>query len=254
MENLINVDYNESFNVTTITLNRPEKRNALSAQMIQQLQQAIDQLHNDPHTKLVIIKGAGEVFCAGGDLSEFHGDLTQPEALTMLEPMKSVLWKLTTLSVPTVAWMNGLARGGGMELASACDFRFVQSGSNYGFTQGQLGISTGWGGGTLLYERIHKQDAYYWLVTADVREADQLIANRFAQGVFSNHDDIWESELMKPFLNRDIEQLKHWKQQWLQQFDLQMLKTRMDDEVKSCSYLWVSEAHHQAVAQFFNRK
>ncbi|MET3682036.1 enoyl-CoA hydratase/carnithine racemase [Alkalibacillus flavidus] len=250
----INVKRHDDIHTTIVTLNRPAKRNALSFDMIRELSDVVHGLHQDHDTKLVIFTGAGVAFCAGGDLSDFHGDLNQGDALELLTPMKDVLWQITTLPMTTIAWMNGLARGGGMELATACDFRFANEAGHYGFTQGQLGISTGWGGGTLLYERISHQEAYYWLVMADVRSAPELKDIRYVQATFTDGDHILDHELIKPFVARDVEQLLHWKQQWLDARDLTRLKERMDQEVEACSHLWVSEAHRQAVAQFFNRK
>ncbi|MDQ0350510.1 enoyl-CoA hydratase/carnithine racemase [Alkalibacillus filiformis] len=248
---LLNLDQNNQ--TAVVTLNRPDKRNAISLKLIEQLDQIIDQLHRDEQTKLVIITGSSPAFCAGGDLNDFHGDIGQEEAHHLLKKMQQVLWKITTLPIPTIAWMNGLARGGGMELASACDFRFVNEMSNYGFTQGQLAISTGWGGGTLLYERIHPQEAYYWLVTADVRSAEQLKEIGFAQGIFSSEQLELNHPLIEPYTNRSYEQLKHWKDQWLKAQDLQRLKKRMDEEVEACSHMWVGQEHKDAVANFFKR-
>ncbi|GAA0460509.1 enoyl-CoA hydratase/isomerase family protein [Alkalibacillus silvisoli] len=253
MNNLVKVENSKIEQTTILTLNRPEKRNAISIELINQLKVIIEKLHQDDETKLVIITGEGSAFCAGGDLNDFHGEIDQEKAHELLSQMQEVLWQITTLPMPTIAWMNGLARGGGMELASACDFRYVHESGNYGFTQGKLGISTGWGGGTLLYERIHSQEAYYWLVSADIRSAQVLKSIGFAQATFSTHQLELEHDLIKPFISRSLTQLKHWKSQWLQNQDLQKLKTKMDAEVEACSHMWVSDEHKEAVSNFFKR-
>ncbi|WP_188205711.1 enoyl-CoA hydratase/isomerase family protein [Alkalibacillus aidingensis] len=255
MGNLVNYkSYEDGYAV--ITINRPEKRNAISRDVINEFKQVVRDIHYGYHSdKLIIITGSGhQAFCAGGDLNDFHGEMDEADSFNLLKDMQEVLWDVVTLPVPTIAWMNGSARGGGMELASACDFRFVHEQGTYGFTQGQLGISTGWGGGTLLYERIHPQDAYEWLVKADVRSAEQLKEIRFSQDSFTNSQLDSKHELLKPFISRSYEQLRHWKSQWLESRELNILKQRMDDEVEACSRLWVSEAHKQAVDNFFTRK
>ncbi|WP_347860672.1 enoyl-CoA hydratase/isomerase family protein [Salimicrobium sp. PL1-032A] len=132
--------------VATVKLNRPEKRNAVNRQMTEELSKVLRTLKEDEHVKSLILTGEGEeAFCAGGDLNELHGDLTEVEAYSLLSPMRDVLYELATLPIPTLAWLNGDARGGGCELASACDVRYGRMKSDYGFIQGRLGIVPGWG-------------------------------------------------------------------------------------------------------------
>ncbi|GEL75981.1 enoyl-CoA hydratase/isomerase family protein [Tenuibacillus multivorans] len=242
-------EYDEGFAV--LTINRPEKMNAISLSVVDQLTRWLDKIQSY-RLKFLIITGSGtKAFCAGGDLNDFHGDLDADQAYQVLEPMKNVLYKITTLPFPTIAWMNGVARGGGLEIASACDFRFAKQEGNFGFVQGKLGISTGWGGGTLLYERIHPQDAFQWLVEADIRDVQQLKEIGFIQKVITGEKIEADCGLLELFINRSYEQMTLWKQQRLQKINLDQLKEQMDQEVKACSKLWESDDHKQAVKQFF---
>jgi len=239
-------------NVATVTLNRPHKRNAVSKRMIEQLSDIILEIKQAPF-KYLILTGMGEdAFCAGGDLNDFHGDMNEEEAYQLLSPMKEVLFQIATLPYPTIAWMNGTARGGGLELASACDFRVANQSGTYGFVQGNLGISTGWGGGSLLYKRIQPTDAYFWLVHADVRTANQLKDIRFVQDVVESNE-IEKSSLLTSFSNRSVEQMKLWKNQFLKTLSMEKLKIDMENEVQTCSKLWESETHKKAVNQFFKK-
>lgn len=253
MEDVVKFDTYES-GLAVITLNRPDKRNAISKKVVNELETHLTTLENKKDIKLLVITGEGDTaFCAGGDLKEFHGELSADEAYQLLKPMKEVLYRIATLPFLTLAWMNGSARGGGMELATACDFRFATRSGNYGFVQGQLGISTGWGGGTLLSERIHPQTAYYWLVESEVKTVDELIGSGFVQkeiqGNFTPH-----AEEISMFLSRSLEQLYGWKKQRLSGNSLEILAHTMEEEVKSCSKLWESEAHIEAVNRFFAKK
>ncbi|PKR78524.1 enoyl-CoA hydratase/isomerase family protein [Halalkalibacillus sediminis] len=240
--------------IAVIRLNRPDKKNAISSELRIQLDEIIDNLHNNSSYKLVIFTGAGDAFCSGGDLQEFHGDISESEAYALLRPMKEVLLKLATLPMPTIAWMNGTARGGGLEIASACDLRVVAPSGNYGFVQGQLGIATGWGGGSLLYERIHPQQAFQWLIESDVRSAEQLIKNGFANYILDEFETIENSVFLTPYMQRSIQQMKWWKEQRLANMDVLELTKKMEREVEACSSLWESEAHREAVKHFFSKK
>lgn len=246
--------YEKREDYSVITLNRPDKRNAISKEVVNELTHILNDLHKrNDSIKFLIITGSGQdAFCSGGDLNDFHGDLNQQEAYLLLKPMQEVLFKIATLPFPTIAWMNGSARGGGMELASACDFRYASEKGTYGFVQGQLGISTGWGGGSLLYHRIQKQLAFEWLLMADVRNAQQLKDIHFIHNFIDAN--INDSQIIKTFKNRSVEQMHLWKWQYLKQMSIEQLKKDMENEVLQCSHLWESEAHKRAVQQFFNKK
>ncbi|RPF56094.1 enoyl-CoA hydratase/isomerase family protein [Aquisalibacillus elongatus] len=236
-----------------LTLNRPNKLNAISTNMVKELKGKLDQLKDEPLKFLVITGSGNKAFCAGGDLNEFHGELTQKEAYQLLSPMKETLYQLATLPFPTIAWLNGIARGGGLELASACDFRFVSREGTYGFVQGKLGISTGWGGGTLLNERITPEKAFLWLIEADLKSPTELKDIGFVEKILFDVELTENHEAISSFTERSVEQMHLWKKQRLNKIDVQHLKEQMEDEVLACSYLWVSEEHQVAVHQFLNK-
>ncbi|MGP4072549.1 enoyl-CoA hydratase/isomerase family protein [Piscibacillus sp. B03] len=238
-----------------ITLNRPEKLNSVSKKMIGELNQYLEEISKRNDLKFLIITGSGQkAFCSGGDLNDFHGEMTEEEAYQLLQPMKEVLYKIASIHIPTIAWMNGLARGGGLEIASACDFRFASPNQSFGFIQGKLGISTGWGGGTLLYERINPQLAFQWMIEADVKSTDELLSIGFIQKIITNLEISKENPVLEAFFNRSCEQMVHWKNQRLIKMPLDQLNIKMDEEVKACSKLWVSDDHKKAVKQFLSKK
>jgi enoyl-CoA hydratase/carnithine racemase len=131
---------------TWITLNRPQKMNAINATMLQELSEALDTLEKDPNVRCVIITGEGEkAFSAGADITELQ-KLTQETAADFSRRGKQTFSQAETLSKPVVAAINGYALGGGLELALACDFRFASSNAELGFPEMKLGIIPGWGG------------------------------------------------------------------------------------------------------------
>lgn len=237
-----------------ITLNRPQKLNAINREMVSELDRVLDRVNNATDLTFVVITGKGDrAFCAGGDLNDFHGELSASEAYALLSSMKNVLFKLATLKVPTVALLNGQARGGGCEIATACDFRYAVDGSSFGFIQGNLGIVPGFGGGALLYERMKRDSAAYWLVTSKVYSAEEAFQLGWLHKIISL-DEWSHQELLEEFINKTPAQMRWFKQQYLNSVNLDEWAVRMEEETRICSQLWESEEHKEAVRKFMSSR
>ncbi|WP_102027285.1 enoyl-CoA hydratase/isomerase family protein [Salirhabdus sp. Marseille-P4669] len=246
-------EHNQEEKYITITLNRPEKRNAVSISLAKELDKALEMARSITNLKFLVLTGSGEkAFCSGGDLNDFHGDMSEDEVLELLQPINQVLVKLFTFPVPTISILNGHSRGGGCELATACDFRFAREGTTHGFIQGKLGILPGWGGGAMLYKRIAPTYAYYWLTSSDVYSVDELNTWGWIQQVYHAGDNLM-NDLVKPFLQKNIKQMQHFKQQYLSQPLLNNLQEQMEQELKTCAELWVSDEHKKAVDSFLRK-
>ena len=127
-----------------ITIERKEKSNAISRSLLNELHEEI--VGSMSGIRCLMITGAGEkVFCAGADLEE-RKDMSKTEIITFLDKFRSTLASLESISVPTIASLNGSAFGGGLELALACDIRLAQDKSLLGLTETKLGIIPGAGG------------------------------------------------------------------------------------------------------------
>jgi enoyl-CoA hydratase len=141
--------------VATITLDSPERRNALDEELAQQLRNAVRRMAADPGVRCLVLTGAGRAFCSGADLGEFRrqdpgGVLPRREALgayyrTFLD--------VRDLAVPTVAAVNGPAIGAGLNLALVCDLRVAAASARFGATFVRLGIHPG-GGATYMLTRL----------------------------------------------------------------------------------------------------
>jgi len=129
-----------------VTLNRPQVMNALSRDVNQRLQEIAADFDHDNEIRTVVITGAGDrAFCAGADLKERKG-VPAAESASYINAIAGAIGDWGELKKPTIAAMNGVAYGGGLELALACDFRIIVEGAQLGLTEVTLGIMPGAGG------------------------------------------------------------------------------------------------------------
>ncbi len=133
--------------IAWIELNRPEKRNALSPQVMEDLENAVSQVERMPSdsVRVVVIKGNGKSFCAGADISVFHG-LKSSDALAFSDRLQRLYDRIENLPKPVIAAIHGHALGGGLELALACDIRIAADDALLGLPEITLGIIPGAGG------------------------------------------------------------------------------------------------------------
>lgn len=128
------------------TINRPEKLNALNAGVVASLGGLIDDIASRPEIRALVITGQGErAFCAGADLEELQ-DIDFGHALKFLKRGQTIFQRLSELPIPTIAAINGVALGGGLELALACSIRLVSDNAKLGLPEGNLGMIPAFGG------------------------------------------------------------------------------------------------------------
>lgn len=237
-----------------VVLNRPDKRNAVSYQLMDDLEKAIDIAAQDDSVKVLVVTGSGDrAFCSGGDLSEFHSLYTEDEAYGMLSKMGGILYKIATFKKPTIAILNGHAVGGGCELATAFDFRLAKNGIKLGFVQASLGITTGWGGASLLLEKISPQSAMQLLLNGTIYTAEKAKELGFIDEMIDGNLEDWE-HFVEAMLTRELGVLQAYKQLLINKFEVANVWGRMETEIRECSKLWETDAHHQAVANFLTKK
>ncbi|MFX3674206.1 MAG: enoyl-CoA hydratase/isomerase family protein [Paenisporosarcina sp.] len=242
-------------NIIRFTINRPEIRNAINDVVMEGLEQLVSLVKGDATVQFVVISGAGEMaFCSGGDLSVFHGLQTAEQAFPMLQRMADVLYQIATLPVPVIALVNGAAVGGGCEIATACDYRIVSAAAKCGFIQGSLAITSGWGGGTYLLDKMPTTDlALRMLCESKVYKAEQLKELGWATEIYEGDKE----EALHSFLvnMKGIEASVHraYKQMVIRKWSSQNLLGQIKEEVRVCSELWEADEHHVAVQKFLNR-
>jgi methylglutaconyl-CoA hydratase len=128
--------------VVTLTLNRPDKHNALSAAMIAELTEAAARMGRDPAVRVVVLTGAGESFCAGGDLGWMREQMAADAATRAAEARRlaEMLSALNTLPKPLIGRVQGQAFGGGVGMISVCDVAVAAEGARFGLTETRLGL------------------------------------------------------------------------------------------------------------------
>jgi enoyl-CoA hydratase/carnithine racemase len=191
--------------VARITLDRPDKRNAINDEMRTELTAAFAAFDADPSVRVVVLTGSGSAFCAGGDLSASAAP--DPQRPRIVEP-------LDQFSKPVIAAINGLAFGGGLELALACDLRIAQRDAQLGFPEVNLGLLPG-GGGTQRAPRLIGPGRAAWLVMSGERiRAEQAERWGLVEVVVDDLDTGIEQVAGKlaqqsPHALREIKQLLH---------------------------------------------
>lgn len=157
--------------ILLITINRPDKLNAINIQVMNDLEQVIGEVENNTAIKGAILTGSGpKAFVAGADISEFTG-LSNGEGMDMARRGQTIFFQIENSSKPFIAAVNGFALGGGCELAMACHFRIASENAKFGQPEVGLGLIPGYGGTQRLVQLIGKGRALELLMTGGMIDA-----------------------------------------------------------------------------------
>src|SRR5574343_1212876 len=161
--------------ILTVTINRPEKLNALNKDVFTDLDAVVNEIKSNPEIHSAIITGAGtKAFVAGADISEFNG-LTKDEAEALAQRGQDIFLRIERCSKPIIAAFNGFALGGGCELAMACHFRIASDNARFGQPEVNLGLIPGYGGTQRLVQLIGKGRAMELLMSANMIDANTAL-------------------------------------------------------------------------------
>lgn len=155
-----------------VTINRPEKLNALNKELLSELKGILEKVRSEDRVKVLIITGSGDkAFAAGADLREI-ADLGLDSAFAFSREAQQVFMGIENLGKPVIAGVNGLALGGGFELALACTFRILSENAKMGLPEVGLGAIPGIGGTQRLPRLIGKGRALWYLLTGELIDAN----------------------------------------------------------------------------------
>ena len=165
--------------IATITLNRPDRLNAYNNEVLGELMDAIDQVRKDDEVRVLILTGAGRGFCAGGDISGFK-DASKPHPaleslMDMREGYHQLALSLSRLDKPAIAAINGVAVGGGLNLALMCDFRIASDRARLGDGSLRFGFLPDDGGTYFLPRYLGIEKALEMILTAELVDAQEAL-------------------------------------------------------------------------------
>ncbi len=184
--------YEEHENIATLTMNRPERLNALGDTLREDLHSAIVRASEEPSIRAIILTGAGRGFCSGGDVKAMNEAKERGQAPAILDKVapsrdRTVL-AMRDAPKPIIAAVNGPAAGAGMNIALACDMRIASSAAKFGETFVRRGLHVDWGGTYFLPRLVGMAKACELIFTGDVIDAEEALALGIVSRVVAPED------------------------------------------------------------------
>ena len=174
--------------IFTVTINRPDKMNALNKDVFTDLNTVMDEVMNTEEIKTVIITGAGaKAFVAGADITEFSA-FNKEEAIALSKRGQDIFAKIENCPKPVIAAVNGFALGGGCELAMACHFRICSENAKFGQPEVNLGLIPGYGGTQRLTQIVGKGKSMEMHMTGQMIDANEALQLRLVNHVTTSEN------------------------------------------------------------------
>jgi enoyl-CoA hydratase len=239
--------------VLRVTIDRAEKRNALSRALLDDLRQLFETRAVDEALRVAVLTAAGtQSFAAGGDLRDLAAIRTREDAVAMATQARAALDAIRHFPVPVVAALNGVALGGGAELAVACDLRIAAAHGGIGFVQGQLNISTAWGGGIDLMRLLGPARALTVLGRSEVLSAAQAHALGLIDAVAASDEPFagFVARFLAPLARQAPQVMRAFKAQALAERLGRPRAEREETETRLFSFTWAHDDHWAAADRF----
>jgi enoyl-CoA hydratase len=187
------VNYEKEGKIAFVAINRPKALNALNDKVYSSLVEIFQQIKNDPEVHVVVVKGDDKTFIAGADITNM-ANATPIGAETYAELGAQAVQAVYQCDVPVIAYIQGYALGGGLELALACDIRLVGQGAKFGLPEIGLGIIPGTGGTQRLPKLIGLGKAKELILTGEIIDSATALALGLVNNVYPD-DKLWEETL-----------------------------------------------------------
>jgi enoyl-CoA hydratase len=238
--------------IGTLIVNRPEVRNALDWEAMDAFGQTIDMATRSRDMRVMIVTGSGDTFVSGGDLKALKPYTKWKDGLRLAVTMGKALDKLRALPCPTIAAINGPARGGGAEIAAACDQRVMAEGADIGFVHARLGITTAWGGARYLLQLVGYPMALELLATGRILNAQEAEEIGLVDHITAPGDALNTAlNLARIMAEHPIEAVRAAKR--LLRYAVASPLVAKHAERRLFAGLWDSEYRRKAVERFLNR-
>ncbi len=236
-----------------LTVNRPAVRNALNWAAMTAFADAVERAHDTPALRALIVTGAGNAFVSGGDINELQNYPSRADGLRLATIMGDALQRLEALPCPTLAAINGPARGGGAEIAVACDLRVLADNADIGFVQARLGIVTAWGGGQRLLRAVGYSRALELLASGRVLTPAEALSVRLANLVAPADQAVAAARELAAQIAANPPAATHAAKRILRLSLAHTEGLAMEAERAEFPPLWDTEHRREAVRRFLNR-
>ena len=245
--------------VAVLTLNRPDRLNAMSRPMLDSLLEALPRLAEDPEIGVVVLTGAGRGFCAGGDVkamaegNELGGQTMEEKAQALRSRMETSRW-LHEMPKPTIAMMRGPAAGAGLSLAMACDMRIASDTIRLGTAFARVGYSGDFGGSYYLTQLVGTAKARELYFTADLLDAQQALGLGLVNRVVADARLEEETMELASRLARGPRVAYRYMKRNMNAAESASLKEMLDLEAWHHTRTGMTEDHREAARAFVERR
>jgi enoyl-CoA hydratase/carnithine racemase len=239
--------------IARITLNRPERMNAFTFEMIDAWTAALQQCRNDDGVKVVLVTGVGNAFCSGGDIVEMGDRMSQtPEQRKseLFNRIERIPLTLEDIDKPVIAVVNGVATGAGMDMALMCDLRFAAKSARFAETYIKVGLVPGAGGAHFLPRLVGVSKALELFWTGDFVDADEALRIGIVNRVFPDETLMEEAEKIARRIARAPSQTVRMVKRAIYQGMRNDLRTNLDLISSHYAVITAGQEHKDLVQKF----
>lgn len=250
------VIYSVKDRIGYITLNRPDKRNALSHELVNELMDAFSKAEVNPNVKVVVLNANGEAFCAGADLAYLQQlqKFSFVENLADSNHLKDLFLKIYSLKKVVIAQVQGHALAGGCGLATVCDFIFAVPDAKFGYTEVKIGFIPALVA-VFLVRKIGEQKARHLLLTGEIIKAQEALNKGLINSVVERHDletDVYQ--FAQTLINSNSEQSMQLTKQLIQDVQTLPLKEALDMAATMNAHARATEDCKKGISAFLNKQ
>jgi methylglutaconyl-CoA hydratase len=239
-----------------ITLNRPDKRNALSHELVSELMKIFSKAEVDPNVKVVVLNANGEVFCAGADLTYLQQlqKFSFEENLADSYHLKALFLKIYSLKKVVIAQVQGHALAGGCGLVTVCDFAFAVPEAKFGYTEVKIGFIPALVS-VFLVRKIGEQKARHLLLTGEIIKAQEALNRGLITAVVGSNDlESTVYQFAQTLISSNSEQSMQLTKQLIQDVQTLPLKEALDMAATMNAHARATEDCKKGISAFLNKQ
>ena len=244
------IKYDKRENVGTITLNRPEKRNAINESMIEELTDCINCCGEHEDIRAIILTGGGKAFCSGGDILE----TPPPRAKKFLNALHPAFLEIRRVPKPVIAAVNGPAIGGGFALALSCDIIIAARSAKFNSHYVLIGVSPDCGMSYMLPRLVGDKRATWLMFTGEMVDAQKGYEMGFVNQVVDDDRLLSETEVLAKKLAASATLAIARTKDLINRSWHESLETQMEYEKQFFGGLALKEDHHEAIEAFREKR